>query len=223
MAVKLLIFSDPHLVGQQSDARFAACLSQALERHGDAAHILVAGDLCEEPGAYPLLAEHLVATGLPVTCLMGNVDDRAAFAAAMPGVTPGFQQATLSFGRHLVITLDTLDEDPSAAPSGVLCDARLSDLEARLKAAEGQIITLVMHHPPAPFGMPFVDPIGLRTGSEVLRLLERWATMTVFVPAGGGVGTRLRRNSGRSARPSRSDRRPMSRISVCARPNAKSA
>ncbi len=177
---KLIVLSDPHLtgnagkvVGQNTDARLAVALAHARAHHADADHLIIAGDLSETVAGYSHLKAALQDWPTPVTCMMGNSDDREAFAAAFPDAPAPFAQSVLTFGSHRVICLDTLDPFASPRHSGILCDARLAWLRATIQSAWDGRTTLIMHHPPVVFGIPFFDAIGLRNGAQVLELCNQ--------------------------------------------------
>lgn len=182
-APTVLLFSDPHLsgdnsvvVGQHTDARLAACLAHAKAYVPQACHTVFTGDLSDSGGArgYEALRNMLSDWHTPVTCLMGNEDDRDAFGAVFPDVPrpSGFYQSVLSFGAHRLLCLDTLD--PNAAPqhSGVLDAPRRAWLEQELKGSEAETTTVLMHHPPAPLGLPFFDEIGLRDPDPIMAAFQ---------------------------------------------------
>lgn len=184
LSSKILLFSDPHLDGSEDSHasanpahRLRRALEQALARHPDAAHLVLPGDLSNggDVWGYEFLRALCAEYDLPCTFLMGNEEDRGAFASVFPDVATdqnGFYQSVLTFGGHTVICLDTLDPEVPTKHGGLLCDQRLDWLRAALTDAADQQVTVVMHHPPAPLGMPRFDALGLANGTEVSALLS---------------------------------------------------
>lgn len=176
---KVLLFSDPHItdgtpiIGLDPAARFALALEHALARHGDAARVIVLGDLTHHGRVeqYHQMRDLLAGCPLPVTLMLGNHDRRAPFLAAFPDTTTasGFVQSFHDIGTHRLICLDTLDEGPPATHSGLICAKRQAWLLEALDT--DQTCTVLMHHPPAPLGFPGMDRIRLRNGAQVVSLL----------------------------------------------------
>lgn len=172
--------TDPHitppgerLLGQDTNARFAAAIA-AIARAAatDFAFAVITGDLVRdsEPAAYAELARMLAALPCPVHLMLGNHDDRAAFAAAFPAVAPdanGFRQEAFATPAGRAILLDTLTP---GAPHGTLCAARLGWLADRLAEDAGPVL-LFLHHPPMPIGIPGMDAIRLRDGDALWAVL----------------------------------------------------
>ncbi|WP_333824986.1 phosphodiesterase [Pinisolibacter sp.] len=140
----------------------------ALEPRPDA--VVITGDLtdCGLVEEYEVLAAQLARLPMPVHLVLGNHDRREAFHAVFgeaEGAAPGFTGFDVAVAGVRVIGIDTV---VPGASFGMLCDARLDDLEARL-AARPEVPTLVaMHHPPAACGIGHMDRIALMDGAERL-------------------------------------------------------
>ncbi len=173
--------TDPHitppdesLLGQDTNARFAAAIAAIARDAAETpfAFAIISGDLVRdgEPAAYAELARMLAALPCPVHLMLGNHDDRAAFADAFPAVVPdagGFRQEAIATPAGRCILLDTLT--PGAA-GGTLCAARLGWLADRLAEDAGPVL-LFLHHPPMPIGIPGMDAIRLLDGDALWAVL----------------------------------------------------
>lgn len=170
-----LHLTDPHavppgetLIGQDTNARLEAAIAAIATRHGPggdmpAAFTVVTGDLTRdgEPTAYARLATLLAGLPCPVHLMMGNHDNRIAFADAFPAAPrdpAGFVQHAFATPVGRCILLDTLEQ---GAPHGTLCAQRLGWLADRLAEDDGPVL-LFLHHPPMAVGIPGMDVIALR-------------------------------------------------------------
>ena len=183
--MKFVILTDTHFVpggrtlyGIDPAQRLTAALDVIARDHRDIAFIMITGDLAHwgQREAYEHLRGVLAHAHVPVHLLMGNHDRRAAFRAefAQGDIDGhGFVQSLRIGPACTMITLDTLDEDgPSHA--GFLCSERLAFLQDALKAApHDRPLLLFQHHPPFDTGLPHMDRIQLRNGSEELALLTQ--------------------------------------------------
>ena len=181
---KVLVFTDLHLVpegetiiGLDPMTRFTHGLAHALDRHPDAARIVLCGDLTHNaaPVEYARLRHALDTCPLPVSLMLGNHDRRAPFLAAFPEAPqtgPGHIQHHADIGDHRLICLDTLDEDAPDMHSGFLCEARLDWLDNALDASQSGRVIVFCHHPPIETGFGGMDRIGLRNRHELIARLK---------------------------------------------------
>lgn len=181
---KLLIFTDIHFVKEGRDiigldpvARFSQGLTHALATHPDASHVIITGDLAHYGSSqeYARLRTALADCPLPVAMTIGNHDIRAKFRTAFPEMPVdenGFVQSVIDAHGHRLILLDTADEEAEIKHSGLLCDARLNWLEARLSEDPDTPTLIFMHHPPITTGFEAMDRIGLRNRTEVAQRLK---------------------------------------------------
>ncbi|WP_298257321.1 phosphodiesterase [uncultured Litoreibacter sp.] len=184
--MKLLVFSDPHLVepdqriiGLNPSQRFSQALDHALKNHPDAAHMVILGDLTHHgrDAQYLALQRCLDAVNIPLSLMLGNHDDRSAFLKAFPDtpLTPsGHVQHVVQLGHHRLICLDTLDAEATPKHSGLLCEARMGWLRDALEAAKGAPVTLALHHPPFVTGLDGMDAIRLRNAQELQALIAEF-------------------------------------------------
>lgn len=190
---KVLVFSDLHVrLGGQTIAgldpleRFRQALEHALARHGDAALIVLLGDLADTGKAreYARLANLLDRVTVPVVPMLGNHDRREAFRKHFPEApdADGFVQAVVDLERHRIITLDTLDGPPyrSDAHHGRLCKERTRFLRAALEDAGERLPLVFAHHPAGKLGMPALDEVRLQDGRDLLDLLAAHSGAHLF-------------------------------------------
>lgn len=181
---KIIVMTDLHIVapgeriiGLDPSARFYDALSHALRAHGDAERLVLTGDLTHHgrPEEYAQLRALLADVPMPISFLLGNHDDRAAFRAAFPEAPvdeSGFVQSVADAGSHRLICLDTLHPETEPYHGGFLCAARLAWLEAALSGSDRPCVVF-QHHPPMDVGFAGMDAIRLANGAEELELLSR--------------------------------------------------
>ncbi|MEO3415195.1 phosphodiesterase [Roseovarius sp. CAU 1744] len=190
---KLLVFTDIHIVPEGADiigldpmARFRQGLDHALANHPDATRIIITGDLAHHgaPAEYARLKSALAGCALPVSLLIGNHDNRAAFRASFPG-TPvdeaGFVQSYLDIGGYRLVFLDTVDETAAIEHSGALCATRLNWLARTLTSAGDRKAIIFMHHPPITTGFNAMDRIVLRNRAQFAEFLQDHANVCQLV------------------------------------------
>jgi len=166
--MKLVHISDIHLTapgermgGLNPHSRFAQALDYVRAQHGDAARIIITGDLTHwgEPAAYATLVEALTDLPCPVRLLIGNHDDRTAFLGAFPDHpkdAAGFINHAETVNSTRLIYLDTTAPRTHA---GHFCSLRRDWLESELKDCTRA--RLFMHHNAMPLGLPAEDKIAL--------------------------------------------------------------
>lgn len=169
--LKFVHLTDTHLIepgralyGTDPAWRLARAIEAIDTQHGDAAFVVITGDLTHwgQPAAYAALADTLGRLRLPVHLAIGNHDDRVAFRAAFPG-TPvtdeGFVQYAFDAGglRHIV-----LDTNEPGVSWGVFCETRAAWLADELARSAPHPVHLYIHHPPCAVGIPAMDRISLR-------------------------------------------------------------
>ncbi|PSC06891.1 phosphodiesterase [Alsobacter soli] len=176
---KLIVLTDLHMVPEGGDiigldpfARLATAIDHINRHHGDAARVVVTGDLAHrgDPASYARVRTLLGRLRPPLSLTIGNHDDRQAFLEAFPGAardSDGFVQEALKVGGYTLILLDTVEQGRG---EGRLCEARLAWLRARL--AEGGPSIVFMHHPPHPTGFPGMDAIALQNGDAFHQTLR---------------------------------------------------
>lgn len=180
--MKFIHLTDPHLVppgrrlyGLDPNARLGAAIADINANHGDAAFVLISGDLAHhgEPSVYEALKTSLGQLTPPCHLLIGNHDDRDAFLRAFPAAPvneDGFVQGLVATPAGPLVLLDT--HEPGTH-EGCLCKRRLAWLDRTLEALHGQAVLLAMHHPPLPVALPAMDALGLRQHRDLAGILTR--------------------------------------------------
>ena len=120
--------------------------------------LIATGDLTEfgDADSYRRLKNAFEQIECPVWPMVGNHDDRAAFAAWFPDVpmADGFVQYEFDAGPLRVLVLDTLEE---GRHGGAFCAVRAAWLAARLDEDHVRPTLIVMHHPPVEVGIEWMN------------------------------------------------------------------
>lgn len=190
MPLKFIHVSDLHLVpkgdklwGLDPFARLEACLADIVKLHGDAAFVVISGDLAEkgEVLAYRQLKARLADFPLPTHVMLGNHDDRGHFLSVFtdgPQDANGFVQSAATHDGARFLFLDTLKGPPSSA--GLYCDQRKAWLAAELAAAAKLPVYIFMHHPPFAIAHDLMDLIMLDDAENFLALLHGHTVQHIF-------------------------------------------
>lgn len=167
--MKFLQVSDLHmtatgpLYGLDPEERLRACIADINNRHADAAHVIVTGDLAHhgEEAAYRRLKAMLADLVPPAHLLIGNHDHRDTFRRVFDDAPcdGGYVQFSLETAAGRFICLDTNDEGHH---HGLLGTERLAWLAREVESAGDAPVYLFMHHPPFPVGIRRMDAIALR-------------------------------------------------------------
>lgn len=178
--MKFIHLTDTHLTLPRTllytldpQARLRAAVQSINQEHGDAAFVVITGDLAHwgEAQAYGALMEELSRLRMPVHLLIGNHDDRALFRetfADAPVDADGYVQFAFTAGGARFVALDTNEPGVSW---GMFCDRRAAWLAAEL-ASHDLPVYLFMHHPPFPVGIAALDNISLRETACLRGALE---------------------------------------------------
>jgi Icc protein len=126
------------------------------------AAIIASGDLANvgTPDEYAALAEILSEAEIPLHLAVGNHDRRGPFLEAFSGLyarvdANGFAQYVVDVGEVRLVVCDTLDE---SEPQGAFCEVRAAWLADTLDVAPDRPTVVVIHHPPIPSGIQWMDP-----------------------------------------------------------------
>lgn len=161
-----VIGGDRLLYGANPARRLARAVDSINTEHGDAAFVVLTGDMTHwgDADAYDAFRTQIARLTMPVHLLVGNHDDTAAFASYFPH-TPrddnGFVQYAFETPYGRAICLDTKSPGSHA---GQYCPARLAWLTAQLEQSDGPVL-LFMHHPPFAVGIGAMDQIMLQDGA----------------------------------------------------------
>lgn len=123
--------------------------------------IIASGDLVDrgEVEEYRELQRLMSVSEIPVYYAVGNHDDRAAFLSVFAGPTAptdenGFVQYAVDFGAMRMVVCDTL-QGPN---HGDYDEARAAWLSRTLDQAPDRPTAIILHHPPIPSGIQWMDP-----------------------------------------------------------------
>lgn len=167
--LKLLHLTDLHLMDpppadrRDPMVRTEAAIADIRARHGDAAGLMLTGDLADAGarGAYTRLVTALDTLDMPIWPVPGNHDDRVALADAFgldTRETQGFVQRAVDLDGLSLLLLDTLDPGHSG---GRFCETRAAWARAALADRRDRPVIIGLHHPPMITGMQFMDKIRL--------------------------------------------------------------
>ena len=140
--------------------RLAQTLSELCETHNRPDFMLATGDLTDHGDlpSYEALRASFDGLPFPVWPCMGNHDLRDNFLTVFPEIpsADGFIQYEVDLGTVRLLILDTLEE---GRHGGAFCATRAAWLAAALAADPDRPTIIVMHHPPLPVGIDWMDPI----------------------------------------------------------------
>jgi 3',5'-cyclic-AMP phosphodiesterase len=158
----------------------AACLARAVGTLNAAVPrpdiTLVTGDLVEngEPAQYEHLVSLLAPFQMPVFVIPGNHDAREPLRDAFGGAgylpAEGFLQYTVEDYPLRIVALDTL---VPGHHHGMLCAERLGWLGEMLSAQPDRPTVIVMHHPPFPTAITYMDRYGLENATGFAEIVAR--------------------------------------------------
>jgi len=180
--MKFIHLTDPHLMppgkalyGLDPEARLTAAIDRIAADHGDAACLVVTGDLAHwgDREAYAILKRELARLPFPAYPLIGNHDERPAFLDAFPDVPRdpnGFVQYRVETDAGRFLMLDTVQEGTHA---GWYDAARQAWLRAELDAAaaEDRPVYVFAHHPPFPIHIRMMDLISMVQAEAMAEIL----------------------------------------------------
>ena len=119
--------------------------------------LFVTGDLTEhgDVASYAQVRDAFATVACPVHYMLGNHDRRDGYAQVLPGTFEGgFLQYTVDTPSLRFIVLDTLDE---GRHGGGFCADRARWLASTLAAAPDRATLILLHHPPMPVGIDWMD------------------------------------------------------------------
>lgn len=165
--MKFIHLTDTHVVGGRQrlygadpSQRLRLAVDSINANHGDAAFVIVTGDMTHwgDADAYCAFASEIERLKMPVHLMVGNHDKTSDFAARFPQAPRdenGFVQFAFDTPQARAICLDTSWPGTHA---GGMCPARLAWLDDELGSCAGPVL-LFMHHPPFPVGIAAMDRI----------------------------------------------------------------
>jgi 3',5'-cyclic AMP phosphodiesterase CpdA len=154
-------------------ARAVAALNAVVPR---ADITVVTGDLVEngEPVQYEHLLTLLAPLRMPVFVIPGNHDTREPLRDAFRGAgylpAEGYLHYTVEDYPLRLVALDTLI---AGRHSGSLCAERLGWLDATLAVQPDRPTVIMMHHPPFPTAITYMDKYGLDNAAAFAEIVAR--------------------------------------------------
>ncbi len=142
--------------------------------------VIHTGDIANHgaPAAYDHTLAILADLEAPLYAIPGNHDDRAAMRAAFRGSSwlpadngaDGFIHYVIDAGP---LALVALDSTIPGEVGGMLCEARLTWLEAALEGTAGRPTIIALHHPPFAPGLEGFSKTGLGNAERLAEMLGR--------------------------------------------------
>jgi Predicted phosphohydrolases len=171
MTLKFVVMSDLHVMPEgelsvtlDTGARLEQAVEAVIARYGNADFCILAGDLADtgHPAAYERLQSIIARLPIPVHITLGNHDDRATFLSVFGngfiGET-GKVDKVIDIKGHRIILLDS--SEPGRV-DGVLSQAQIAWLHARLAEATDRPVIVILHH----------NANALHIESDNIRILE---------------------------------------------------
>ena len=173
--------------------------------------LFVTGDLTEngDVASYEAVREAFAGVACPVHYMLGNHDLRANYAQVWPDeYDDGFLQYVVDTPALRFVVLDTLDE---GRHGGGFCERRGAWLRAALSAAPDRPTLVLLHHPPIPVGIAWMDcdptepwierlqdalagqgqVVGLVTGHLHRPIASSWAGLPLIIGPSSSPGLSL--------------------------------
>jgi len=171
VTLKFVVMSDLHLVPEGALSMTldtAARLEQAVEtvnaRYADADFCVLAGDLADlgQAEAYRRLQQIIAKLTIPVHTTLGNHDDRPVFlevfGAEYAAETGNIDKVIDAKGYRVIL----LDSSEPGRVDGVLTEAQIGWLRARLAEAMDRPVIVILHH----------NANALHINADSIRMLE---------------------------------------------------
>jgi Icc protein len=171
MTLRFVVLSDLHFMPEgelsvtlDTGARFEQAVETLVSRYSEADFCILAGDLADsgQPAAYQRLKTIIDRVPMPVHLTLGNHDDRNAFLSVF-GPTylaeTGKVDKVLDARGYRIILLDS--SEPGRV-DGVLTQAQIRWLIARLAEASDRPVIVILHH----------NANALHIESDDIRILE---------------------------------------------------
>ena len=171
MTLKFVVMSDLHVMPEgelsmtlDTGARLQQAVDAVIARYGDADFCVLAGDLADlgQPAAYEHLKSIIARLPIPVHITLGNHDDRPSFLAAFGAdfaAETGKVDKIIDLKGYRIILLDS--SEPRRV-DGVLEEAQIAWLRARLAEALDRPVIVILHH----------NANALHINADTIRILE---------------------------------------------------
>jgi len=182
--MKVIQVTDTHLNSNKADLyglnpykNLEACVNSINKLHSDSELCIITGDLTNngDREAYKAFREILQKLKISYCPLIGNHDQREVFSNIFPEVLlddNGFVQQSIKIPFGYIILLDTVEKDNDW---GSFCIKRKNWLEDQLESTGNEPVYLFMHHPPFNIGIPALDRINIKKGSNLFeKIVKRY-------------------------------------------------
>jgi Icc protein len=177
-SIRLIQFTDPHLVGDGARSlrginplqTLRQVMAQAAARFESADAIVLSGDLVhDDAGGYQHIVNEFGASQVPVYCVPGNHDlpEQMRVALARAPFQVG-DSAVL--GNWLIVLLDSFA--PNTA-GGRLGPEQLQQLDRTLASHAGKHALVFLHHHPIKMRSEWLDTVGLEDADEFRAVIAR--------------------------------------------------
>lgn len=155
MTLKFVVMSDLHVMPQgelsvtlDTGARLEQAVEAVIARYGDADFCVLAGDLADlgQPAAYQRLKSIIARLPIPVHITLGNHDHRPSFLSVFGN---GFVAETGKVDKVIDIKgyrIVLLDSSEPGRVDGLLTEAQIAWLRARLGEAMDRPVIVILHH-----------------------------------------------------------------------------
>ncbi|MGQ0383188.1 MAG: phosphodiesterase [Gammaproteobacteria bacterium] len=178
--MRLLQFTDTHIPGRPgmlvrgvaTPATLARAIAHAGRRQPDPDALLLTGDLVHDDACgYEELRRQFSAFHVPVHCLPGNHDEKAALKRGLAG--PPFVHEFAMRRDNWVFVM--LDSTVPGKDHGYLAAAELARLDAALAQHRGAHALVCLHHHPVPHGSRWLDQLMVMNAAAFFDVLDRHA------------------------------------------------
>ncbi|AFZ47800.1 metallophosphoesterase [Cyanobacterium stanieri PCC 7202] len=169
----LLPDSTQYLRGENPWYNLQRVLEQVKSHSPDG--LLLTGDLADGGSAiaYKNLQKAMAEFDCPIYWLHGNHDDINQLKCILTPSQPlGYQ--TINLGSWRLLLLDSVLISAKFG-EGYLPEVQLQWLEKELQQHPHKPTIITLHHHPIPTGIDWVDQIGVKNGTDLVRLLDSFS------------------------------------------------
>ncbi len=177
--VTVVQISDSHLLQSGSGRLLGVPTGESLrrvlrdirKRYPEVDVIVHSGDIAQDghSHSYRQFSRILRCINVPVLCIPGNHDDRAAITNALRPGSPTHVNRSVRAGAWLIVTLDTMvpNED-----YGSLSDLELRRLHLELGCHARMPTLIFLHHPPVMIKSAWMDSMALRNAQRLFAIVD---------------------------------------------------
>ena len=175
--MKLIHITDTHLTPGKKDLyelnpskNLEACVESINKFHSDSELCVITGDLTNggDNASYLDMRKILQKLKIPYHPLIGNHDQREIFSKVFPESSRdvnGFIQKGIKTTLGYIILLDTVEV---GSDCGSFCEKRENWLNNILAETDNSPVYIFMHHPPFDIGIPALDKIRIKKGTQII-------------------------------------------------------